>query len=201
MDRVKIDLMDIDLKEILVAGVSHDTGLIVEESLPKASEEQVISFEKTIGFKLPADYREFLLTLNGGAPNLNKMEGLEYKVKPVTDDPRALSGINLLDYLYSLGDAQSELLGVSLPVLTLEDRYASFIGLNSSDTPFIPEDCIPIGTPLGSQSMLLLCLGGEFEDHVLDYEYRRDPTEKNGNVSIAGSNFTEFVNAWSIMSY
>ncbi len=191
--------MEVNLREILVAGVDQ-YGSVVEKPLPEASEKQVVNFERLIGTKLPLDYREFLLTINGGSPNLNKWEGVQYKVTPVTDDPMALSGTNLLEHLYPLGDdgIHAELLGVSIPTLTLIDRFDFFTCLKL-DTPFVPAGCMPIGTPYGSQSMLLLCLKGEFENHILDYEHRRDPKIKNGNISIAGTSFTDFVSGWNVI--
>lgn len=56
-------------------------------------------------------------------------------------------------------------------------------------------------SPPGNQSKLLLCLAGDFKNHILDYEFGRDPEEQNGNTSITGTSFTEFVSGWRILSF
>ena len=41
----------------------------MEERRPPASEKDLISFETSIGCRLPEDYRQFLATINGGSVN------------------------------------------------------------------------------------------------------------------------------------
>jgi cell wall assembly regulator SMI1 len=42
-----------------------------ESNSPPATDEEVIAFEKEAGIALPQDYRQFLLTHNGGKPSLD----------------------------------------------------------------------------------------------------------------------------------
>lgn len=40
----------------------------IEDRGPALTENQLLAFEASNGIKLPADYKTFLLTYNGGAP-------------------------------------------------------------------------------------------------------------------------------------
>jgi cell wall assembly regulator SMI1 len=60
------------MKSIILNG--QDTQMRLEEYadlLP--SEQQISAFEAELGFRLPADYREFLLTYNGGVCEFSRV--------------------------------------------------------------------------------------------------------------------------------
>jgi hypothetical protein len=44
------------------------TPVFLKRRGPPVTEEDILGFEKRFGYPLPKDYREFLLTYNGGRP-------------------------------------------------------------------------------------------------------------------------------------
>ena len=77
--------MKIDLSKILIAGVRNSRYL--EEPIPPATETDVSEFEELIGYRLPDDYRQFLLVVNGGYVNRNVVFNALYTAEALPDRP------------------------------------------------------------------------------------------------------------------
>lgn len=117
---------------------------IVEEvSAVRATEGDIASFEGELGWSLPADYRSFLLEVNGGRPSPSTFEFIT---------PIGKSG-SLVDWLYSLSD----------------DPYYSLRQNREIFGSRIPDETFSIGCdPFGNQ--ILMNRDGEilFWDHELE---------------------------------
>lgn len=98
------------------------------EGTRKATEAQVARFEKQIGSQLPEEYRNFLLTYNGGRP---VSEGIE-----VFGHPSPYGYIALVDPIYSLHK--------SVPL------YASLQSAVDADYYILPPGQIPIADSGGN---------------------------------------------------
>lgn len=57
-----------DPEPISVAINGQVTPVLLKQRGPPVAEETIVAFEKRFGYPLPKDYREFLLTYNGGRP-------------------------------------------------------------------------------------------------------------------------------------
>jgi cell wall assembly regulator SMI1 len=55
---------------------------VIRENGPPLKEETVSAFERLIGAKLPSDYRQFLVTHNGGRPEPDTIEIQEFPASP-----------------------------------------------------------------------------------------------------------------------
>ena len=100
--------MAINLANLLVAGLRD--GKILEQPIPPATELEVVNFEKRIGHDLPADYRRFLLTINGGMVNRNITKNVTYNVVPMLGGSEAGSFETTLGYMFTLYPNWTELL-------------------------------------------------------------------------------------------
>ena len=93
-----------------------------------ATDEQIAEFEKIEGVKLPADYRAFLMTYNGG--------------RPIPDCfPFGTEPGSLLDTFFELGEGE----GKTNDLQTMCDQYR----------PRIPHTMMPIGCDAGGNAILL----------------------------------------------
>jgi len=186
--------MEINLAQLLVVGTRDYS--IVEQPTPPATELDVANFERLIGSELPADYRRFLLSVNGGMVNTNVVNNLEYKVSPLLNNSSAYSGIQELGFVFSLFNGYGKLLGKDHTALTLTAAFESFSGFEAAGYSFIPPHCIPIADVYGS-GYLLLVLDGTHKDKVLyyGYDYHDNPEELYENVSLAGNSFKEFIDS------
>jgi hypothetical protein len=113
-----------------------------------ASEDQVAAFESRVGASLPADYREYLLTTNGGAPNAPCYRG----------DVMDL----YVQHIFSL----------------LEDEQRGLIWewQTASLPDSLRHTLIPVAIVNGGDRLLLSLVNGEvfFHDHELDTYSRID---------------------------
>lgn len=187
--------MTLDMGEVLIAGVRDSR--ILNEPIPPATEVEVRQLEATIGFDLPADYREFLLTVNGGRANTDIMGHLAVKVVPLMDPTSDTSEVFDVSYLYTLFDGLPEMLdSIQAEVLDLYYNHDSFSSMSSAGYPHVPKNCLPIADASGS-GYYLLVLAGANKHKVLyyGYNYYEDPLELYDNVRLAGSNFTDFVDS------
>lgn len=132
----------------------------------QATEEEVQAFEKLVGYKLPGDYRNFLLTQNGG-------EG------PTPQSFKVATGeTTLLQRLYPLGCDK-------------DDLIANF---NWKEGEF-PKEVILIGQDLGG-NFVCLALDGKKKGHVLflDHETNTEsPEDIWDNLFLIAPSFDEFL--------
>lgn len=187
--------MAINLAELLIIGASM-SGVVIEEPVPAATEQQVVAFEKQIGYSLPNDYRHFLLTVNGGGINKKILKKIRYPVKPIIEGSVALDGYADFRDMYSLFDGFEELIGKGADrSLTLPGNYRAFREMEGEGFPHVPPYTIPIADYYG-QAVLLLALDGPYKNQVLFYGYNHvgDPAELYGNVSWVADSFTGFLN-------
>ena len=185
--------MAIDLASLLVAGVRD--GKILEQPIPPATELEVVNFEKRIGHDLPADYRRFLLTINGGMVNRNITKNVTYNVVPMLGGSEAGSFETTLGYMFTLYPNWTELLEAKRDqnILTLNVSYIYYEDLEGAGFPFPPPDCVPIASAAADNGYLLLVLAGNHKNKVLYYDYSLYPDEVYGNVWVAANSFSEFV--------
>lgn len=186
--------MALNLAEFLIIGASM-SGVVIEEPVPPANEQQVVAFENQIGYSLPDDYRNFLLTVNGGKVNKKVAKNIRYPMKPIIEGSVAFNGEVELDYMFSLFDGFEELIGKGADrSLTLPGNYRAFSEMEGEGFPYVPSNAIPIAGYHG-QAVLLLSLDGPYKNQVLFYgfNYVGDPSEPYGNVSRVANSFSEFL--------
>lgn len=148
---------------------------VMEKRGPIVDESRIARFETAIDRKLPADYREFLISVNGGVPE---------DVLAVPTGKNA----TLLQVLYGL-DASDRWMNIEKVLENLQLR----------DEGKYPPDALPIGND-GLGNKFVLAVGGErrgevffqaldvHPDRRLDTEWYRTRQFKR----IAGS-FSEFI--------
>lgn len=130
-------------------------------------EQSVEKFEELIGFPLPADYRSFLLTTNGG--HKPKPEGF----KTETGES------SMLSYLYPVSDEEGY------------DLQEHFHDMRAK----LPTGVIRIGEDIGGNP-ICLALTGNDEGAVLfmDHEVETSPREDGwDNLYFCARSFTEFM--------
>lgn len=115
---------------------------------PPLSEADIASFEQQIGGTLPDDYRDFLVTTNGGVP----------EVRFVNDPVRELVGV---EGFFSVGEVQGE--------LSMSDALATWGGR-------YPNDMLPLAL-CGGSNLLLLTLGGQSTNPVYYWEHDGEANE------------------------
>lgn len=131
------------------------------ETAARRPAPQVIveKFESRIGARLPADYREFLLILNGGRPiKPLGSQGGEYAVlsidwqgrPPQQTDPEVI-----IDYLLAAESWGDVFTGEQNPALTLDGVYTDFAIVE----PRIPVGMVPIGRDPGGSLLLIDVFG------------------------------------------
>jgi hypothetical protein len=176
--------MSIGVFFLLAAGVANMNVTIDSKESP-ATESQVSALERKLQATLPADYRAFLTTKNGGRPKCEETRFGDV-VFPVQWQGQAWAPAMaeaLLHGFYSLND-KSPLAWKSAEEGFLTQRR-------------VPRDLIPIGLDRGS-NQVLLGISGErrgkvffwAKDHepVDDYE---EPTYEN--VGFVANSFAEFL--------
>lgn len=122
--------------------------------------ENIVAFEKQLGCRLPDDYREFMLTHNGGTPHPNSFD-------------RQMGGEILdswIDCFYSIDD------NLATPRPKAGGQTISFNRYEYGDD--VPNDCLMIGS-VARDNQLLLRLHGERRgqiDHkiIVDFVEQED---------------------------
>lgn len=137
------------------------------KSNPTTDEESVKAFEEMIGFRLPADYRSFLLTTNGGQ-------------KPNPEGFKTETGErSMLSYLYPVGDGRGY------------DLQAHFLHMRSE----LPNGVIRIGEDIGGNPICLVVTGEDkgavlFMDHEVETGLHENGWD---NLYFCARSFTEFL--------
>lgn len=137
---------------------------------PSMSKRDLAALEKRLGLRLPDDYREFLLTINGGRPRTHEVFDIGKKDS------------SLLDILYSAKrDDEHQDLTVFRRHRLLEKR--------------VPRDLLPIGEDQGN-SQICLGIGEENYGKVFFWDLedeREQPTYEN--VALIADSFAEFLDS------
>lgn len=199
--------MNAELEKMLVVGRRRPPGgrylqELVDEPTPPASETDVKQFEQLIGYDLPMDYRDFLLTINGGFFQNTVVDYPLFSVVPFLDVSLARSQSAELNTkggitsLYSLFNRYEAILGDELGFHQLEVNAKRFKELyDDLNYELVPPCCIPIAEYGGGSIELLLVLHGIHKNKVLVYYYNEEKPhhELYANVSLAANSFSEFV--------
>jgi hypothetical protein len=117
------------------------SAIKLKQSTGPVGERAVAKFEAAIGARLPMEYRSFIESTNGGAPDITN----SYILFPPEDHPEGMKGMGI-DYFYNLVNRQT-------PVLELTDEFETFRGR-------IPDETISIGKD-GMGNLLLLQVAGD----------------------------------------
>lgn len=144
------------------------TVVFVNDAVP-ASVRDVESLERRLGVELPADYRSFLLSQNGGRVHDNDLatpEGEEI-------------GIAVRSFL-SIGGATNDSLDDFIDVY--RGRY--------------PDEFLPIGEAAGG-NLILLRVGATSSGEVYfwDHEFEGDEEVTWENLTLLAKSFTQFMEA------
>jgi hypothetical protein len=141
-------------KRVEVAGTI--TPVMLRSCGPILSEQDVASFESRLRYKLPQDYREFLLKYNGGSPVVGDVVGRD-------DDP---------DIPYEHGDAIDHFVKLPAGNAKVEDyevlRTPAEIGWD------VPDYILPIACDAGGNCFVLEVGRGQGLVRFLDHESLED---------------------------
>lgn len=185
--------MFIDLQNHLIFGVDR-SGIPVAKPIPPATEKEVIGFEESVGYTLPDDYRNFLLTVNGGAVNKNTAKNLIYHVEPLVENTVGHSGEFELGYMYSLFEGDKKLFDSDFMGLQLRFHHDILLSMSEDGFEFVPDHCVPIADYFGA-AYLLLALDGTYKNKILFYGFNmgKRPNAPYDNVGLVADNFAEFI--------
>ncbi len=134
-----------------------------------ALEEDIIKFEKEIKFKLPDDYKNFLLAFNGGVPK-DKYSYFELDEVEECIGLQALYGLNVdtdLDLKEWFEEYEEDLL----------------------------DDCIIIGHGLGFGFVVLVNSPEASGIYFWDHSFELDCTSEDANVYKISDSFNDFINS------
>jgi hypothetical protein len=136
------------------------------ETAGGSSIEDIKGFERAIGTLLPDDYRQFLVTSNGGKPEPNRF---------TLRDRKGGSGVSRF---FGLAD---------------ENRAGDLRYERNSMRDRVPSDVLPIGTAEGGNSVCLSLAARAFGFVFFwDHELETDPPSWANLFLVAGS-FDEFI--------
>lgn len=157
----------IDISNFIV-GVGSN-GKVIEDRIPPATENEVLTFEGTINSSLPDDYRKFLMTINGGIFNPTIEQYIYYDVKkPYVGSAMTAGTPQILSYLFTLSHEALNKSGISR-LGHLEVFYNLYLE-TEHDYPNRPVDFIPIGSTPGS-IIVLIGIRGPHKGKVASYEF------------------------------
>jgi len=165
------------------------TSLIFESDNELPSSEEIADFEMKIDFKLPSEYKSFLLSTNGGEPE-NK-DDLRCEANWTNQGSSEQIESVGIDYLFSLGIEENENIGMGLlynyETFTLEQR--------------VPRGTIPIALD-GVGNRYLLSLNqqdfGAIYYWYASFEVDNAPSLGNTNVAAIAKSFDVFLNSFKI---
>ncbi len=155
---------------------------------PQCTEEDTAAFEKSIGAKLPPDYRGHLLQHNGGQPILSGREDDSCIVRVQWQGKPARSSGNAASFGHFL-----RLRAMSPEIPDLRETLADFAGR-------IPPETIPIADDPGG-SLFLLALRGSDAGAMFFWSRKFQPESPEGNarswpnVAFVAASFTAFLEA------
>ena len=173
-----------------VVGVADD-GQVIADAFPPATEQEILAVEQLVGASLPADYRKFLMSVNGGAINPDVVEDVCINIgEPFLGNAKPRGAIQGLNYLYTLSADTLNKFGMG-NVLTFKWMYGSYKG-KRFDYPHTPEDFIPIGNTPVESGQIVLGIRGEHRGKVAMFEYMDFETPLEDVFHIADS-FDEFL--------
>jgi cell wall assembly regulator SMI1 len=153
---------------------------------PGATEQEIVQMEKKLGTSLPADYREFLRTSNGGKPKSPDSPDVAF---PIT--------WNGQEWAYHFKDTVLRHLGTASRGVpqTLQWIYSDQV--LAQIRQYMPLDTIPIGEDWGGNP-LLIGITGPNRGKVFYWASEFAPSEDGvlpnyGNVGLVANSFTEFL--------
>lgn len=149
----------------------------IHEGQGPLAEADVQAAEQALGVKFPPDYREFLLSVNGGYP---EPDGVRIHWAP-GQVCGGEWGTTAMSWFYSVTDEQVGNL-VRINQVSLRDR--------------LPLDTVAIGSDAGG-NQLLLALGGPHAGKLLlwiqDHEASDGETPGYENVGFVADSFEDFI--------
>lgn len=149
----------------------------IHEGKGPLAEADVQAAEQVLGVKFPPDYREFLLSVNGGYPEPDGFDIHWAAGQSCGDDWRRTA----MSWFYAIGD---ESVGNLLKV-----NHVDFAGR-------LPPETLAIASDAGG-NQLLLALGGPHAGKVLlwikDHEASDGETPGYDNVGFVADSFEDFI--------
>lgn len=148
------------------------------DSSEPTTKEAVQDAETVLGAEFPADFKSFLLTVNGGRPGRTAFR-IKWNGQPWSEFFESSS----VSYFYGLTDDEDDL-----------DILREFDGWKER----IPADTIPIGNDPGGSLILMILKGdhrGEIHYWVQDYEvdFEGGETPDFRNVGFVAGSFSELL--------
>jgi len=150
----------------------RDTPVVLESRGPEASESDITKFEAQLGFRLPLDYREFLLRYNGGDPVVGVVYGRD-------DDP---------DVPYQSGDAVRYFL--KLPTAAGEVSDYEQLRPTAEIPCELPRNILPIAEDSGGNLFVLELGKGAGRIRFWDHESSDEPIDQH---RILADSFGDFL--------
>jgi len=126
--------------------------MIIEESLDQINENDLTDLESKVNVKIPEQYRNFLLSHNGGKPRPNRF---------VTQDRKVES-----------------MIAKFLPIANIEDDnlLEEIEGITQAD--LIPQNLIPIATD-PADNRLVLSLAGSDSGRIYYWSWDEEPRKNH----------------------
>jgi cell wall assembly regulator SMI1 len=150
------------------------THITIDKSFSPIDEATIQALEQELGIQLPSDYRQFLLTHNGGRPTPAHF--------PLTGDPLNSSGG--IHWFYGIHRGRERHYNLRKAYDVFQDRMPA---------NFFPIACDPGG------NQICLSVAGEDRETVYfwDHEFESLDDEKPGyeNVYFIANSFTELLNS------
>ena len=161
------------------AGVSDFVPFMAERGVP-ATAQELVALEELVGGPVPPDYREFLLTCNGGRLRRNLL--------PIIA-PWGVNATPVTRLLAAGGDSFRS---------SVAKAYRFYI---SDDEQRMPPNCLPIGADPGGNYVLLSCEAATF-GVVYFWDHERENPEKRysrlnrdfaNTITPVAASFTELI--------
>lgn len=168
----------------MVFVMSHQIS--IEPYGPRGSEVEIFAIEEKLGVRLPEDYRDFLLEVNGGYPARSGADAVRFQIHWRNQPWAASFPYASLDCLYT----SSSVPEMSLARIRDDKLWSQIRGT-------VPRDTIPIGRDRSSNAILLGIKGenrGKVFFWVNDYASTDDDAEPTyDNVGFIANSFSEFL--------